>query len=64
MDMMGMMEGLYDWDGHPKPDLVDVVRKANREIYQRAIEPYPIDELAELDEKLCRARDEVHQHVR
>ena len=63
MDMAGMMEGLYDWDGNPKPGLVDVVREANKEIYERATEPYG-SELAELDEKLRRARDEVHKHVR
>jgi len=42
---------------------VDVVREANKEIYERATEPYG-SELAELDEKLRRARDEVHKHVR
>ena len=63
MDMAGMMEGLYDWDGNSKPGLVDVVREANKEIYERATEPYG-SELAELDEKLRRARDEVHKHVR
>ena len=63
MDMWGMMEGLYDWDSNPKPGLVGAVREANKGIYERATEPYGT-ELAELDEKLCRTRDEVHKHVR
>lgn len=63
MDMWGMMEGLYDWDGNPKPGLVGAVREANKGIYERATEPYGT-ELAEFDEKLCRTRDEVHKHVR
>ena len=37
--------------------------EANKEIYERATEPYG-SELAELDEKLRRTRDEVHKHVR
>lgn len=64
MDQMGMMEGLYDWDGNPKPGLVEAVRQANQEIYERATQPYGPDKLAMLDEKLCRTRDEVHNHVR
>jgi hypothetical protein len=61
---MGMMEGLYDWDGNAKPGLADVVREANKEFYERATQPYGSDRLSELDATLCRARDEVHKHVR
>ena len=64
MDKMGMMEGLYDWDGNAKPGLADVVREANKEFYERATQPYGSDRLSELDATLCRARDEVHKHVR
>ncbi len=64
MKMAGMMEGLYDWDGDPKPGLVDVVREANKEIYERATDPYGSSEIVELDENLCRVRDEVHKHIR
>ena len=64
MKMSGMMEGLYDWDGNPKPGLVDAVREANKEIYERATDPYGSSEIVELDENLCRVRDEVHKHIR
>lgn len=64
VQLSGMMEGLYDWDGNPKPGLVDVVREANKEIYERATDLYGSSEIAELDENLCRVRDEVHKHIR
>lgn len=34
------MEGLYDWDSNPEPGFVDAVREANKEIYERAADPY------------------------
>lgn len=47
-----------------QPGLVDAVREANKEIYERATDPYRSSEIAELDENLCRVRDEVHKHIR
>lgn len=60
MDRWGMMEGLYDGDGNPKPGLVDAVAEANKRVYERAAEPYGADELVELDARFFRTWDEAH----
>ena len=57
------MEGQYNCDGNPIPGLVEVVREANGEIYDRATKPCGTGSLADSDEKLCRSRNEIHKHV-
>ncbi len=60
MDRYGMMEGLYDWDGNPKPGLAEAVAEANKGIYERAAEPYDADSLADLDARFFGVWDEAH----
>jgi len=60
MERWGMMEGLYDAGGNPKPGLVTAVAEANKGVYERATEPYGTDELADLDARFFRTWDEAH----
>jgi hypothetical protein len=60
MDRYGMMEGLYDWDGNPKPGLVEAVAAANEGVYGRATEPYDAGSLADLDAGFFAVWDEAH----
>jgi len=54
------LEGLYDWEGNPKPGLVEAVAQANKGIYGRAVEPYDAGKLAALDADFFGLWDETH----
>ena len=60
MVRMGMMEGLYDANGTPKPGLVDVVTRANQGVYERAAAPFDTEDLGELDARHFHTWDEAH----
>lgn len=60
MERLGMMEGLYDWRGNPKPGLPDAVAEANTRIYERATEPCGAEALAALDARHFGLWDAAH----
>jgi hypothetical protein len=49
VEWMGLMEGLYDSSGTPKPGLVDAVKRANQNVYERATAPLSSEDLRKLD---------------
>jgi hypothetical protein len=59
MERMGLMEGLYDSTGTPKTGLVDAVRRANQNVYERATAPLSSEDLHELDARHFGTWDEA-----
>lgn len=60
LDQWGMLEGLYDTVGNPKPGLVDAVARANQGVFERATAPFGPEDLAKLDARHFRTWDEAH----